>query len=55
MIKNPPATGGGIRDVGSISGSGRSLERRYGNPRQFSCIENPMKRGAWKATQFMGS
>ena len=50
MIKNLPATGGGIRDVDSISGSGRSLGRWHGHPHQYSCIENLMKRGAWQAT-----
>ena len=34
-------------DVGSISGSGRSPEGRNGNPFQFSCLEDPMDRGAW--------
>ena len=37
-------------DVGSIPGSGRSLGGRHGNPLQYSCLENPMDRGAWWAT-----
>ena len=37
-------------DVGSISGSGRSPEGRNGNPFQFSCLEDPMDRGAWWVT-----
>ena len=37
-------------DVGSIPGSGRSLGERHGNPLQYSCLENPMDRGAWQAT-----
>ena len=37
-------------DVGSISGPGRSPGERNGNPLQYSCLENPMDRGAWQAT-----
>ena len=37
-------------DVGSIPGSGRFLEEGNGNPLQYSCLENPMDRGAWWAT-----
>ena len=36
--------------MGSIPGSGRSSGGEYGNPLQYSCLENPMDRGAWKAT-----
>ena len=36
-------------EVGSISGSGRSPGRGNGNPLQYSCLENPMDRGAWQA------
>ena len=36
-----------VRDVGSIPGSGRSLGEGYGNPLQYSCLENPMDGGAW--------
>ena len=36
--------------VGSIPGSGRSLGEGNGNPLQYSCLENPMDRGAWQAT-----
>ena len=50
MIKNLPANAGDTRDVGSIPGSGRSLEAGNGNPLQYSCLENPMDRGAWQAT-----
>ena len=46
-VKNPPANAG---DVGSISGSGRSPGEGNGNPLQYSCLENPMDRGAWWAT-----
>ena len=46
--KKMPANAG---DVGSIPGSGRSLEKEgTGNPLQYSCLENPMDRGAWWAT-----
>ena len=38
-----------VRDQGSIPGLGRSPEEN-GNPLQYSCLENPMDRGAWQAT-----
>ena len=47
MIKNLPANAGDVRDVGSISGSGRSPGGGLGNPLQFSCLENPMGRDSW--------
>ena len=50
VIKNPPANAGDIRDAISIPGSGRSPGGGYGNPLQYSCLENPMDRGAWQAT-----
>ena len=50
MVKNPPASTGDIKDVGSIPGSGRSPGGGHGNPLQYSCLENPMDRGAWRAT-----
>ena len=37
-------------DVGSIPGLGRCPGERNGNPLQYSCLENPMERGAWRAT-----
>ena len=37
-------------DLGSIPGSGRCLEEGNGTPLQCSCLENPMDRGAWRAT-----
>ena len=43
--KNLPANAGGIRDVGLIPGSGRSLGGGHGNPLQYSCLENPMEPG----------
>ena len=39
-----------VGDLGSIPGSGRSPEVGNGNPLQYSCLENPMDRGAWRAT-----
>ena len=50
MVKNPPANARDARDVGSIPGSGRSPGGENGNPFQYSCLENPMDRGAWWAT-----
>ena len=38
------------RDLGSICGSGRSLGEGNGNPFQYSCLGNPIDRGAWWAT-----
>ena len=49
MVKNPPANAGDIRDMSSIPGLGRSPRGVYGNPLWYSCLENPMDRGAWWA------
>ena len=49
MVENPPTNAGDLRDVGSIPGLGRSLGEGHGNPFQYSCLENPMDRGAWWA------
>ena len=49
MVKNLPANSGDIKDVGSIPGLGRSPGEGNGNPLQYSCLENPMDRGAWRA------
>ena len=49
VVENMPATTGDIRDAGSIPGSGRSPAEGHGNPLQYSCLENPMNRGAWWA------
>ena len=49
VIKNPPARAGHISDVGSVPGLGRSPGGRQGNPLLYSCLENPMDRGAWQA------
>ena len=50
MVKNLLANAGDIRDMGSILGSGRSPGGGHGNPLQYSCLENPMDRGAWWST-----
>ena len=49
LVKNLPANAEDIRDVGSTPGSGRSPGGGHGNPLQYSCLENPMDRGAWWA------
>ena len=49
-VKNLPANAGDIRDVGLIPGSGRSPGGWHGHPLQYSCLEDPMGRGAWWAT-----
>ena len=48
-VKILPANAGDIRDAGWIPGSGRSPGGEHGNPLQYSCLENPMDRGAWWA------
>ena len=50
MVKNLPASAGDVRDTGLIPGSARSLGEGHDNPLQYSCLENPMNRGAWWAT-----
>ena len=50
MVKNLPANSDDTRDAGSIPGSGRSPGEGNGNPLQYSCLENPMDGGAWRAT-----
>ena len=47
--KNPPAYARDIRDLGSIPGSGKFPGGGNGNPLQYSCLENPIDRGAWWA------
>ena len=47
VVMSPPANAGDIRDVGSIPGSGRSPGEENGTPLQYSCLGNPMDRGAW--------
>ena len=50
VVKSPPANEGATGDAGSIPGPGRSPGGGNGNPLQYSCLENPMDRGAWWAT-----
>ena len=45
VVKNPPASAGDVRDMGSIPGLGRSPGEGNGNPLQYSCLENTMDRG----------
>ena len=55
VVENLPANPRDVRDTGSIPGSGRSPGGGHGNLLQYSCLENPMDRGAWRAIQSMGS
>ena len=50
VVKNLSANAGDKRDVGSISELERTPRGGYGNPLQYSCLENPMDRGTWEAT-----
>ena len=50
MVKNPPSNVRDIRDAGSIPGSGRFPGGGNGNPLQYSCLENPLDSGDWRAT-----
>ena len=53
VVKNLPASAGDmglIPELGRFPGSGRSPREGKGNPFQYSCLGNPMDRGAWKAT-----
>ena len=50
VVKRPPANAGDIRDLGLIPGLGISPEEGHGNPFQYSCLENPVDRGAWWVT-----
>ena len=50
MVESLPANAGGTRDAGSIPGLARSFGEGCGNSPQYSCLENPMDRGAWYAT-----
>ena len=48
--KESACNAGDAGDTGLIPGSGRSPGGEYGNPLQYSCLRNPMDRGAWRAT-----
>ena len=49
LVKNPPVNAEEIRETGSIPGSGRSPGEGNGNPLQYSYLEDPIDRGAWRA------
>ena len=49
VVKNSPANSGDLGDTGLIPGSARTPGGGHGNPLQYSCLENPMDRGAWWA------
>ena len=50
VVKNLPANAGDMRDMSLIPGCERSPGGGHGNPLQYSCLKNPMDRGAWWAT-----
>ena len=50
VVRNPIANAGDIGDAGLIPGEGKSPRGGHGSPLQFSCLENPMDRGAWRTT-----
>ena len=50
LVKNSPVNAEDVRDEGSSPGSGRSPGEGNGYPLQYSCLENPMDRGSWRAT-----
>ena len=50
VVKNLPANEGDTGDSVLVPGSGRSPGGGHGNPLQYSCLENPMGRGAWQVT-----
>ena len=49
LVKTPPANAGDIREACSIPGPGRSPGGGHGNPLHYSCLDNLMNRGAWRA------
>ena len=50
VVKDLPTNAKDLREVDSVPGLGRLPEGGHGNPLQYSCLENPMDRGAWRAT-----
>ena len=50
MVKNLPTSAGAAGDMGLIPGRERTPGGGNGNPIQYSCLGNPMDRGAWRAT-----
>ena len=55
VVKKVSANAGDLRNVGLIPGSGRFPGEGHGNPFQYTCLKNPMDRGAWQSIQSMGS
>ena len=52
VVKSPLANAGDPRDMSSIPGLERSPGEGYGNPLQYSCLEDPLDRGAWQTTVY---
>ena len=52
VVENLPANAGDTEDSGSIPGSGKSPGGGHGKPLQYSCLENPLHRGAWRVTVY---
>ena len=52
VVKHLPGAVGHTRDADSIPGSGRSPGGQHGNRFQYSCLENPIDRGTWRATTY---
>ena len=48
VVKNLPVNAGDVRDENSHPGLGRSPGGGHGNPLQYSCLENPIDKGAWQ-------
>ena len=49
VLKNPLANAGDVRNMGSFPGSGINPKGEHFKPLQYSCLENPLNRGAWRA------
>ena len=52
MVKNLSANAGDLRDTGYIPGLGKSTGGGHSNPLHYSCLENPMDRGAWQVVVY---
>ena len=50
VVRSPPANAGDPSDMGSVPGLERFPGEGYGDPLQYSCLEDPLNRGAWQAT-----
>ena len=49
VVKNPPAKARDVKGAASVPGLGRAPGGGQGNPLRYSCLENPMDRGTWRA------